>query len=101
MKPNPNPVYFISLVGVDELGYIYDEHKHIFDLYTKLYDFKGTKVKVKSAQDLWKFYMSKQKHANKEDIDVYKMAEFFIKRHSNGHFVVDECPFRRQSKYNL
>ena len=28
---NPNPVFFISLVGVDEIGMV-DEYEHIFDI---------------------------------------------------------------------
>ena len=131
---------------MNDEGYV-DEYEHIFDLYTKLYDFQGTNVKVISAQDLWDFYESKHKpvstsvesghkmshkrktfrdfftskkkldkrkeiecskeidvepkRPDKREIDVYKMAEFFIEEHSNGHFVVDECPFKRRSKYNL
>jgi len=27
--------------------------------------------------------------------DVYTMAEFFVEQHSNGHFILDECPFRK------
>ena len=41
LDPNPNPVFFISLVGVDENGFV-DEHERIFDLYTELYDFPST-----------------------------------------------------------
>ena len=112
---------------MNDEGYV-DEYEHIFDLYTKLYDFQGTNVKVISAQDLWDFYESKHKPVStsvesghktrherntfrdfstakkkleskipdKREIDVYKMAEFFIGEHSNGHFVLDECPFRRR-----
>ena len=93
-------MFFISLVGVDEHCYV-DEYEHIFDLYSKLYDFQGTNVKIISAQDLWDFYKAKNNHVNKKAIDVYKMAEFFIEEHSNGHFVVDECPFQGRSKYNI
>lgn len=143
MEPNPNPVFFVSLAGVDRCGYV-DEHEYIFDLYTKLYDFQGTNVKVISAQDLWDFYESKHKPVStsvefeqnirhkrrtfrdfftfkkklkerkdvnqqikdrvespdENEIDVYKMAEFFIDEHSDGHFVVDECPFKGQRKSN-
>ena len=51
LKQNPAPVFFISLVGVDREGFV-DVHEHIFDIYTKLYDFHGSNVNVKSAQDL-------------------------------------------------
>ena len=85
---------------MDQRGYV-DEHEYIFDLYTKFYDFQGTNVKVISAQDLWDFYEAKHNPVNKKDIDVYEMAEFFIEEHSNGHFVVDECPFKGRGKYNI
>ena len=65
MKLNPDPVFFISLVGVNEKGII-DEDEHIFDIYTKLYDFLGCDVKVLSAQDLLDFYKSKH---TADDVD--------------------------------
>ena len=99
LKQNPDPVFFISLVGVDKKGNVdQDEHiynvgkyEHIFDIYTKWYDFVGSNVKVLSAQDLRDFY--KSKHQGKV-ADVYQMAEFFVDEHSNGHFILDECPFK-------
>ena len=94
LKSNPAPVFFLSLVGVDDEGFV-EEHEHIFDIYTKLYDFLGCNVIVKSAQDLWKYYKSRRKGANRKDIDVYTMAEFFVEENSKGHFIVDECPFRK------
>ena len=92
MKLNPVPVFFMSFVGVNVEGFV-KEHEHIFDIYTKEYDFLGCDVKVKSAQDLWDFYKFKHPAADRSKIDVYTMAEFFVDQHSNGHFVVDECPF--------
>ena len=97
MKINPEPVFFISLVGVDDQGFV-DEHEHIFDIYTKEYDFFGTSVIVKSAQDLGDFYESYHKRANKKYINIYELAKFFVEQHSNGHFVIDECPFRTNGK---
>ena len=95
LKPDPDPVFYISLVGVNEEGFV-DDHDHIFDIYTKEYDFCGSDVQVINAQDLWCFYRSKHKRANKTNIDVYTLAQFFVEQHSNGHFVVDECPFRKR-----
>ena len=92
MKLNPDPVFFMSFVGVNWRGFV-DDHEHIFDIYTKEYDFLGCDVKVISAQDLWDFYKSKHPGADRSKIDVYTMAEFFVDQHSNGHFIVDECPF--------
>ena len=91
LKPDPDPVFFISLVGVDACGFV-DKHEHIFDIYTKQYDFHGCNVKVKSAQDLKNFYA--KYHKLETEVDVYRMAKFFVEQHSNGHFVVDECPFK-------
>ena len=83
----------MSFVGVNAEGFV-EEHEHIFDIYTKLYDFLGCNVNVISAQDLWDFFKSKHPAADSSEIDIYTMAEFFVDQHSNGHFVVDECPFK-------
>ena len=93
-NPNPGPVFFISLVGVNELG-IVDDYEHIFDIYTKLYDFVGSDVKIVSAQDLWSFYQSKHPGADRRKTNVYVLAEFFVSEHPTGHFVFDECSFQR------
>ena len=87
---------------MDRKGFV-EEHEHIFDIYTKEYDFLGSNVKVISAQDLRDFY--KKHHKMKtfrnflsgKKVDVYTMAKFFVRQHPNGHFVVDECPFRAKS----
>ena len=94
-------VYFISMVGVNEYGVV-DEHEHIFDIYSKEYDFFGCDVKAISAQDLWNFYKYMHKKADRKKIDIYTMAEFFVDQHRNGHFVVDECSFKigRYGKLN-
>ena len=54
----------------------------------------GHDVKVKSAQDLWDLYEVNHKGADRKNIDVYTAAEYFVEQHSNGHYVVDECPFK-------
>ena len=98
---------------MDALGFV-DKHEHIFDIYTKQYDFFACNVKVISAQDLNKFYAKHHKLETfrnffrikrvnrRKKVDVYTMAEFFVVQHSNGHFVVDECPFKmlRYGKLN-
>ena len=92
LKQKANPVFFLSLVGVDNLGKV-DEHEHLFDIFTKLYDFHGSTVQVQSAYDLWAFYESKNEGAKRKDVDIYTLVEFFIHHHPNGHFILDECPF--------
>ena len=91
-KVNANPVFFISLVGVDKKG-IVCEDEYIFDIYTKTYDFQGSHVKVVSVQDLFAFYESKNKGADRNIIDIYFLVEYFIQHHQHGHFVLDECLF--------
>ena len=94
LKPNPDPVFFISFVGVDEMGMV-DEFEHIFDIISKEYDFDECDVKVISAQDLWNFYQSKHKGVDRRKIDVYTQAEYFVEEHPNGHFVFDEFKIKR------
>ena len=118
------------MVGVNERGKV-DDHEHIFDIFTKLYDFSGTNVQVISAQDLWKFYEKKigeyenSKHpvkflnprtwknakifnpstwrkALKKNVDIYELVLFFILHHPSAHYILDECPFlTRFGKYRI
>ena len=91
-KSKADPVFFISLVGVDRNGMV-EEDEYIFDIYTKAYDFHESHVIVISAQDLWGFYESKNKGADRKKVDIYFLVEYFIEHHQHGHFVLDECPF--------
>ena len=91
------------MVGVNKDGFV-AEHEHIFDIFTKIYDDLGSDVEVLSAQDLWSFYRSHYLKRNikkyRENIqnDIYVLVEFFIQHHSNGHFIIDECPFLANGK---
>ena len=96
MKSKADPVFMISMVGVDKYGFV-DEHEHIYDIYTKAYDFCGYEVQVKSAQDLLKYYQSKTGDTKK--VDIYFLVEFFVKNHPNGHFILDECPLFSEKGY--
>ena len=95
-KPSADPVYYISLLGVDGKG-IVDEYEYIFDIYTRLFDFTDTDVKAKSSQDLWAFYRLHHKldPSEKLKVDIYTIVECFIQQNSNGHFIIDECPILR------
>ena len=98
-NPKPRPVYFISLVGVAKHGKV-DDDEHIFDLYTKLYDFDGADVEVLSAQDLLSFYQRqnilqrmRRRYRNVTNTDIYSLVKLFIQSNPDGHFILDECPF--------
>ena len=89
-KSNADPVYYISLLGVDKYGFV-EEDEYIFDVYTKEYDFVGTNVKVLNAQDLMEFYIKRSIKMDSK-IKIYQLLEYFIKHNSSGHFIIDECP---------
>ena len=96
LKPKADPVYFISLVGVDKWGEV-DDHEHIFDIYTKLYDFKDHDVIVKSAQDLWDEFAKRNPGSHTRDVNIYQLVEDFVQHNPRAHYVLDECPFVRTS----
>ena len=75
-KIKADPVFYISLVGVNKYGMV-EEDEYIFDLLTKLYDFNDTDVEVLSAQDLLKFYNS-TKGTSLQNIHIYVLVEFFM-----------------------
>ena len=100
VKAKADPVFFISLVGVDQHGRV-DDHEHIFDIYTKSYDFLGHDVKVISAQDLRNFYEANYEGDDREGARIpncYSLADFFVHQHPNGHYFFDECPFVRSER---
>ena len=102
-KSIADPVFFISMVGVHKKGFP-EKYEYIFDIYTKNYDFLGSNVQVISAQDLWTFYESKNRESrpDRRKISIYFLVEFFIEHHSNGHYVLDECPLiENYSKLNI
>ena len=92
LKQKVDPVFFISAVGVDKWGKV-EEDEYIFDVYTRLYDFLGSDVRVITAQDLWHFYKSKNKGADRMKVDIYTLIEFFVQHHMEGHFTLDESQF--------
>ena len=87
-----DPVFFISLVGVNIRGKV-EDYEHIFDIYTKAYDFTASEVVVKSAQDLWDFYEAQKKGSDKTEVDIYTLVECFVQNNPNAHYVLDEVPF--------
>ena len=90
-KPKADPVFFLSLTGVDGYGHVTD-HESIFDIYTKEYDFWGTDIQVKSSQDLWDFYESQNIGSDKKNVLIYTIVESFVKQNPKAHYIIDECP---------
>ena len=92
-----NPVFFISLVGVNEEGLV-DDNEYIFDIYTKTYDFLGCSVQTLSAQDLWSFYERNHPGANKKKVKIYTVGKYFVQKNPDGHYFFDECPLLDNGK---
>ena len=90
------------MVGTNGRG-IVDEYEHIFDIYTKLYDFKSSDVHIKSAQDILEYYQANNKGNDIKNIDVYTLVEYFVQKHPDAHFVLDEVPLLKpdKSKYKM
>ena len=76
LKAKADPVFFISMVGVDDEGKV-DEYEYLFDIFTKLYDFDRSNVQVISAQDLWNFYLENKlwyQTSNQMKVSIYKLV---------------------------
>ena len=86
-----------------------EEHEHIFDIFTKLYDFREKNVQVISAQDLLHFYNTHQPEDNgteksnitSKEVDIYFLLQFFVEKHPDGHFIIDEFPFYWKGKIHV
>ena len=63
--------------------------------------FLGVMSKQSALKIFGIFYKYMHKNADRKKIDIYTMAELFVEQNSNGHFVVDECPFRGTGKINI
>ena len=86
-----------------------EEHEHIFDIFTKLYDFREKNVQVISAQDSLHFYNTHQSEDNgteksnitSKEVDIYFLLQFFVEKHPDGHFIIDEFPFYWKGKIHI
>ena len=67
----PDPVFFMSLVGVSFQGYV-EEYEYIFDIYTKVYDSLGCRDKVSSALYLWNFNNARISIRFLKDLSILK-----------------------------
>ena len=70
LKSKADPVYLLSLVGADEKGYV-EQNEYIFDIYTNMYDFVNTDVKVITAQNLLDFYTENDQYGQSSPKNVF------------------------------
>ena len=90
----PRPIYFISLVGSDAgepngKG-IPRKAFYIFDVKSEMELVKHN-IKFMSCQDLLEYYQ-KETGTNGEEMNVYELVQFFIKKNPNGYYLLDEVP---------
>ena len=88
------PVYYISMVASDRRGKP-EKRRYIFDILTEWFDLKTHKNTTAIPRDvtyLMNFYKNYRTAQDSSDPNVYEMAEFYIKRNPNAHFIFDEVP---------
>ena len=93
-KENPRkPVYFISLVGSSPEGKP-QMTRFVFDVLTERYEFnrRNTAVQLRDAKFLFEYYTNYCKTRGKLAPDVYELAEFYLQKNPNAHFIFDEVP---------
>ena len=109
LKSKAVPVFFLSLVGVDEVGKV-DDPESIFDIYSKTFEFLTSDVTFMSAQDLKAYYDFQNNVSDSYNVSkclqceqevytrsrkqgIYTLVEYFVKNHPDAHYVLDEVPF--------
>ena len=95
-------IHFLCLVGSDAgdfEGYGIPRNAHyIFDVKSEI-ELERHKIKFLSCQDLLEFY-KKETGTNGEGVNVYELALFYIERHPNGYFFLDEVPLMKEGSYH-
>ena len=93
-------VYFISLVGASKWGKP-DKRRHVFDVITDEYEFTQTGHETTpifvDIPKLMDHYLKHQPLGAKalgvfKTLTVYDLLAFFISRHPDSHYVIDEVP---------
>ena len=85
-------IYFLSLAASNKYG-LPEKHRSIFDILSEEYDFQSTNVNFVDAQQLRSFYEENNNSLfKKTDVDVLTLTEFFIEKHPNCSFILDEVP---------
>ena len=90
-KDSLGKIYFLSLVAVDKFG-ITEKYKFIYDILSETYDFDGADVVFIDAQKLWDFFKKYHPNAKRSKHDILELAEFFIRKHPDSSFILDEVP---------
>ena len=85
-------IYFLSLAASNKYG-VPEKHRFIFDILSEEYDFQNTNVKFVDAQQLRSFYKENNiSGGTQTEVDVLALTEFFIEKHPDCSFILDEVP---------
>ena len=87
---NPS-VYFISLVATSLRGFSEREH-YLYDVATEM-ELQGFRVEFLSTNELKDFYRKYHADFDEKKVNIYEMAQFFIRMHHRSSFFFDEVPF--------
>ena len=84
-------VFYISLLGTEIRGKP-NPFRYVFDIITRIFDFRQTNVQAKDVRDLCDYY---EDTSNKQssNTDVYSLCLHFLSEHPHSHFILDEVPF--------
>jgi len=63
---------------------------YIFDVKSEM-ELEKHNIKFMSCQDLLEYYQ-KETGTNGEEMNVYELVKFFIKKNPNGYYLLDEVP---------
>ena len=63
---------------------------YIFDVKSEM-ELEKHNIKFMSCQDLLEYYQ-KETGTNGEEMNVYELVQFFIKKNPNGYYLLDEVP---------
>ena len=83
--------FFISLVATSIKGFPEIEH-YLYDIATEM-ELQGFWVQFVSTKDLIEFYRKYHPDYDEQNVDVFEMAHFFIKKHQGSSFFLDEVSF--------
>ena len=84
------PVYFITLAGSDARGKP-DSKPYYFDMTTK-WEFQDTSVVVKDVPDLVREYEQDNPTHACQELTVYDLVAWFVKKNPDSHLIMDEVP---------
>ena len=72
---------------------------YIFDVKSDM-EFEKHDIKFMSCQDLLKYYQ-KETGTKGEEMNVYELVQFFIRKNPNGYYLLDEVPLIQGTIFQL